>query len=286
MDGYTTTPTFTLADVLVYYHDTTNGDPAVPLQVTGVTPVAASGVGPENRFGFTQFQVTFDSLPSGANPATYNYTGTYSYMILPDDGSGTAISSPIRSYVNSPVDQPVIGPVASTDVPLAVPSSGTGGSDTNDDFTTSAITINNSNYINANVTGITVNFTLDHQRDGDLTITLTAPNGSSTTLYSNAGDNGQNFINTTFSDLATKSILAGNAPYSDGPYQPFNPLAILNGSQVNGTYRLTIDDSVKNNAGELLVTGQSRSTRLRRPSCFRAEPRSTRTLMARPTRTR
>ena len=210
LSGYTTIPTFTPADVLVYYHDTTNGDPFVPLQVMSVTPIAASGVGPDNRFGFTQFQVTFNPVPSGANPATYNYTGTYSYLILPDDGSGTAISSPIRSFINSPIDQPVIGPVSSTDVPLPVPTSGTGGSGTNDDVTTSTITINNSNYINANVTGITVNLTLDHQRDGDLTITLTAPNGSMSTLYSNPGDNGQNFINTTFSDLATKSISCGH----------------------------------------------------------------------------
>ena len=119
LNGYTTIPTFTPADVLVYYHDTTNGDPLVPLQVTSVTPIAASGVGPQNRFGFTQFKVTFNPVPSGANPATYNYTGTYSYLILPDDGSGTPISSPIRSFVNSPVDQPVIGPVSSTERPSA-----------------------------------------------------------------------------------------------------------------------------------------------------------------------
>ena len=75
--------------------------------------------------------------------------------------------------------------------------------------------------------GVTVNLTLDHQRDGDLTITLTAPNGNTTTLYSNPGDNGQNFINTTFSDLATQSILGGKAPYSNGPYQPFNRSPIL-----------------------------------------------------------
>ena len=161
--------------------------------------------------------MTFNPVPSGANPATYNYTGTYSYLILPDDGSGTAVSAPIRSFVNSPIDQPVIGPVSSTNVPLPVPTSGTGGSGTNDDVTTSLITINNSNYINANVTGITVNLTLDHTNDGDLTITLTAPNGTTTTLYSNPGDTGQNFINTTFSDQATKSIFAGTAPYSNGP---------------------------------------------------------------------
>ena len=255
--GYTTIPTFTPADVLVYYHDTTNGDPAVPLQVMSVTPVASSGVGPQSRFGYTTFQVTFDPVPSGVNPATYDLTGTYSYMILPDDGGGTAISSPIPSYVNALVDQPIIGPVASTNVPLNVPTSGTGGSGTSDDVTTSTITINNSNYINANITGMTVNLTIDEQgnqffRDGALTITLTAPNGNTTTLYTNPGDPGQNFINTTFSDLATKSILAGTAPYSNGPYQPFNPLSLLDGSQVNGTYKLTINDGTKNNTGTLI----------------------------------
>ena len=110
LNGYTTLPTFIPGDVLVYYHDTTNGSALVPLQVTSVTPIVSSGVGPENRFGYTEFQVTFNPCPAGANPATYNYTGTYSYMILPDDGSGTAISSPIRSFVNSPVDQPAYWP--------------------------------------------------------------------------------------------------------------------------------------------------------------------------------
>ena len=252
LNGYTTTPTLTPGDVLVFYHDTTNGDAPVPLQVESVAPITASGVGPNHKFGFTQFTVTFDSTPAGANPATYNYTGTYSYMITPDDGSGTVVSSPVRSFVNTPVPLPVIGPLASTHVPLPVPSSGTGGSGTADDVTTSTITIANSNYIAAAITGVTVKLTLDHQRDGDLTITLAAPNGNTATLYSRPGDNGQNFINTTFSDLATQSILGGSAPYSNGPYQPFNPLANLDGSQVNGVYTLTIRDSRSNNLGTLL----------------------------------
>ena len=242
LDGYTTTPTLTPGDVLVYYHDTTNGDAPVPLQVESVAPITASGVGPDHKFGFTQFTITFDSTPASVNPATYNYTGTYSYMITPDDGSGNVVSSPVRSFVNTPVAQPVIGPVSSTHVPLPVPTSGTGGSGTADDVTTSTITIANSNYINASITGVTVNLTLDHQRDGDLTITLIAPNGNTTTLYSDPGNNGQNFISTTFSDLATRSIFAGSAPYSNGPYQPFSPLASLDGSQVNGIYTLRIDD--------------------------------------------
>ena len=251
LSGYTTTPSFTPADVLVYYHDTTNGDVSIPLQVVSVTPVASSGVGPDSKFGYTQFTVTFnpklqpDNTPSGIS----NYTGTYSYMITPDDGSGTPISSPISSFITVPVAQAVIGPVASTDVPLRVPTLGTGGSGTADDVTTSTIRL--AGYTNQSITGIQVNLNLNHQRDGDLTIQLIAPNGQSAILYSNPGDLGQNFVNTTFSDSATQSILAGTAPYT-GTFQPFNPLSALNGSAVNGTYQLVIDDGVSNNIGTLL----------------------------------
>ena len=56
-----------------------------------------------------------------------NYTGTYSYLIAPDDGSGNPIVSPIPSFVITDVPQPVIGPVASAQVPLPIPTSGTGG---------------------------------------------------------------------------------------------------------------------------------------------------------------
>src|SRR5262249_18410975 len=60
LPGYTTTPTFTPADIQVFYHDTTNGTASIPLKVLSVTPIAASGVGPNNRFGFTRFTVAFD----------------------------------------------------------------------------------------------------------------------------------------------------------------------------------------------------------------------------------
>ena len=216
-----------------------------------VTPVASSGVGPDNKFGYTQFTVTFSpkTQPDGTPSGISNYTGTYSYMITPDDGSGTPISSPISSFVTVPVVQPVIGPISSTDVPLRVPTSGTGGSGTGDDVTTSTIRL--AGYTNQSITGIQVNLNLNHQRDGDLTIELVAPNGQAAILYSNPGDLGQNFVNTTFSDSAAQSILAGTAPYT-GSFRPFNPLSALNGSSVNGTYTLVIDDGVSNNTGTLL----------------------------------
>ncbi len=248
------TPTFTPADVLVYYHDTTNGDASISLAVLSVKPVLSSGVGPNHRFGYTEFAVTFDPTTNadGTPSGITNYTGTYSYAVLPD-ANGAAISEPIRSFVATPVILPTIGPVASKQVPLRVPTSGTGGSGTIDDITTSTITIANANYANATITSLTVNLTLDHQRDGDLFIAITAPNGNTTVLYEKPNDNGVNFVNTTFSDAAAISIFNGTAPYSNpNGYQPLQPLANLNGSRVNGVYTLTIDDFEPNNIGELI----------------------------------
>ena len=85
-------------DVEVFYHDTTNGDPFVPLTVTGIVPSTGSSHASSR---------SFDPTAAGANPATYNYTGTYSYLIAPDFG-GVAISSPIESYFG--LDAPDIRP--------------------------------------------------------------------------------------------------------------------------------------------------------------------------------
>ena len=118
--------TFVTGDVQVFYHDTTNGDPSVPLNVMGITPVASSG---DAQYGYTQFTITFDPLPPGKDPATYNYTGTYSYLIAPDDGSGTYIASPVWSLIDgtlrkgAPMDQNANGTVNQN--PLTTPFTGT-----------------------------------------------------------------------------------------------------------------------------------------------------------------
>ena len=254
---YTTTPSFTPADVQVFYHDTTNGDASIPVLVTGVTPVASSGVGPDSRFGFTQFKITFDPTQAAGGGASgiQNFTGTYSYIITPDDGQGTPIVSPIASFANVPAAQPVIGPVASNPansnlpIPISSPVGGTGGTGTTEDDTISTITL--AGHPNQLVTGVTVNLSINHTRDGDLTIELVAPNGDFSVLYFNPSDNGQNLTNTTFTDSAATSINAGTAPYT-GSFQPYSPLNALNGSAVNGVWELFINDGVMNNVGTLL----------------------------------
>ena len=132
--------TFTTADIQVFYHDTTNGDSSIPLLVTSVTPVASSGVGPGDKFGYTEFTVTFDDThqPNGGPSGIANFTGTYSYLIAPDDGANNPIVSPIDSFTDTL--QPQVAVVTPTDtVNLPIPSKGTGGTGTNDDLTISTI---------------------------------------------------------------------------------------------------------------------------------------------------
>jgi len=221
------TATFTTNDVQVFYHDTTDGDASIPLQLLSVTPVASSGVGPDNKFGYTEFTVTFNpnARPDDSASGITNFTGTYSYLIAPDDGNGNAIASPIPSYVITPVVQPVVGPVQSTDVPLRIPTEGTGGTGTTDDITTSTITL--AGDANQLITGITIGLTLNHQRASDLTITLVAPDGRSTVIFQGTSNGSLNFVNQQFA------------------------VNDLNNGPVDGTYKLVIDDGASNNTGTL-----------------------------------
>ena len=109
-------PSFIPADIQVFYHDTTFGDPSIPLDVLRIVPVLSSGVGNGNKFGFTEFTVTFNpSLsPGGGSSGIGNFTGTYSYLIAPDDGAGNPIVAPVHSFIVSPVTKPIVGPVAAS----------------------------------------------------------------------------------------------------------------------------------------------------------------------------
>ena len=218
--------TFLASDVQVFYHDTTNGSAFTPLLVTGIAPVVppyyVTDPTQDGKDGYTNFLVTFnpDKMPNGMASGISNYTGTYSYVIAPDNGAATPvpISSPIWSYATVPVSQPVISPAtdahAKVSPNLTIPTWGPGGSGSQFDETTS--TINLTGYNNQTISGLTVNLNITDPltppglgNDGDLVIELTAPNGNTIILYEKPGDANQNFTNVTFSDRAGAIDLAG-----------------------------------------------------------------------------
>src|SRR5439155_20341309 len=151
---------------------------------------------------------------------------TYSYFITPD------MSDRVRTYGQ------VIVPVATNTYPasgaqinLPIPTSGTGGSKTPADLTTSTITVAGVPAVQV-INSLKVNVSLTHTFDFDLVLTLIAPDGRRIVLSSNNGLDGDNYSNTTFDDSAASSIRAGSVPFT-GSFRPQDSLGQLIGINPN-----------------------------------------------------
>ncbi|MCW3083236.1 MAG: hypothetical protein JWP12_602 [Bacteroidetes bacterium] len=90
---------------------------------------------------------------------------------------------------------------------------------------------------------------ITHTFDGDLILTLTAPNGSSIILSNQEGSIDQNYTNTVFSDTATTPVSAGTGPFT-GAFMPEAPFSTLTGP-ANGTWTLNVSDNAAADVGTL-----------------------------------
>lgn len=119
-----------------------------------------------------------------------------------------------------------------------------------DDNTTginSTMVVSGAGTLPASAVVATIN-SLTHTFDGDLILTLMAPDGSSVTL-SNGNGGDADFINTQFSDAATMPISAGDSPFT-GSFNPETPFSGLTGL-ANGTWTLHIVDNAAADVGSL-----------------------------------
>jgi subtilisin-like proprotein convertase family protein len=100
------------------------------------------------------------------------------------------------------------------------------------------------------VADINVRVRLNHTFDGDLSIALISPDGTSVALANNRGGAGDNYgsgsndcsgVPTVFDDSATTAIGAGTAPFA-GSFRPDTPLSAFNGKGVAGTWILRVSD--------------------------------------------
>ena len=78
------------------------------------------------------------------------------------------------------------------------------------------------------ISGVGLNLT--HPYDSDLMIALIAPDGTSILLSSGNGADGDNYLDTHFTDTASFSILEGNPPYN-GYFRPQEIMGTLNNGQ-------------------------------------------------------
>ena len=290
-------PSFTAANVQVEYHDTTLGSAFKSLYVSDVSPIQPD---PANQndptqngvFGYTRFKVTFnpDLLADGTTASGItNYTGTYSYIIAPDNGKTgsqfNAINSPIRRWSVSRSSSRSSRRRQATSISrFRLWAQGAVGQTTiSRPRSLTSVVIRRQT-----VSNITVTVNLNHQNDGDLEIFLVRFDLNPiefTLLYFKPSDTNQNLINVTFSDAASQSINTAPGPYTNGTYQPANPLAQLDGVPVDGEYTLWIDDFQPGNTGVLNSWSMTINS-VEFSTTVQNGARWTRTRMPSPTRTR
>ena len=131
---------------------------------------------------------------------------------------------------------------ASTDVPQAVPPSGTFGT------TTSVVTVPSGG---GAITDVNVTIgELTHTYDADLDIYISHPDSTVVELSTDNGGSGDNYLDTLFDDEAATPITAGSAPFT-GSFRPEGLLSALDGKASGGTWTLTVIDDATFDSGTL-----------------------------------
>ena len=96
------------------------------------------------------------------------------------------------------------------------------------------------------LTGLQVRIDIQDPRASDLKISLIAPDGTTVLLSAGNGFGGPNYDGTTFDDNAPfGSITLGAAPFQ-GTYAPVQQLSVFNGININGTWKLHIQNAPPN----------------------------------------
>jgi len=170
-----------------------------------------------------------------------NNLGTVSYMF--DLGS---LSAPITATYSSGNIAVPINDFTTVDVPINVPDAGL-------------------------VSDVNVSVRLNHTFDGDITMSLVAPDGTIVPLAIQRGGSGDNYGTgandcsgspTIFDDSAATAISAGTAPFA-GSFRPESPLSAMNGRASDGVWKLRVTDSFAQDTGtigcvQLQITRQLR----------------------------
>jgi subtilisin-like proprotein convertase family protein len=144
-------------------------------------------------------------------------------------------------------------PQSSSNVPRSIPDDSSAGA-------SSTLTVANPGVIkdvDVSISRIT------HPWVGDITIQVTAPDGTTVRLAEHPGgpDNGgKNFVDTVFDDEAALNISSGAAPYT-GSFRPQNDeLSRFDGKDKQGTWTLRVRDLFEGDSGTLEGWGTSTRT--------------------------
>lgn len=207
----TTTPGITITDNSATF-------PTIPAlgTVSSDPPHFAFTVDPTAPCG-TFIDFTIDYISNEGN-----FSDNFTVLV----GSASFINNTYPS-TNVPLPIQDIGNIVSTlVVPTVVPASGL-------------------------ISDLNVTLSINHSWDGDLDISLIAPDGTTTVdLTSDNGASGDHYINTTFDDTAAVAVIDASPPYN-GTFKPEGTLSVFNGLDQAGTWTLLIQDDKAFDAGIL-----------------------------------
>lgn len=191
---------------------------------TSFNNVVEEGVGLTD----TTFIVTND-----LNPNTLYY-----WRVQGENECGISDFSTRRSFTTSNI---ICKTFTSTDVPKEISSSGT-------PIITSQLQIDESGIIeDINITNLEVS----HTWVNDLVISISSPNGNSTTLL-NQLCNSEDNVELNFDDESTNLYSTIPCPpIGGGIYQPNQPLSTFLNEEINGTWQLTVQDLFNQDGGKL-----------------------------------
>jgi subtilisin-like proprotein convertase family protein len=144
---------------------------------------------------------------------------------------GTPTSTVSHTYTSGSISAPITD-LNTTDIPIVVADDGVVGD-------------------------VDVAVRLNHTFDGDLSISLIAPDGTTVMLSNRRGGSGDNFgtgsndcsgVSTLFDDGAATPVSGGVAPFA-GTFRPDSPLAGFAGTPMAGTWILRVRDNANLDQG-------------------------------------
>ena len=104
--------------------------------------------------------------------------------------------------------------------------------------------------VGGKVEDVNVMIDVSHGATGDLEAYVVAPSGEAVLLVSQRGGSGENFNQTRFDDEASLPVAAATAPFA-GTFLPEEPLLLLDGESVRGTWTVIVFDNGSRDIGLL-----------------------------------
>lgn len=202
-----------------------------PVEVTRAASAFATVVPDGTASNLTTYRVQTDLAAPCNSMVTLRHTWT---------GAGQTVAEDLTYRIGGVPSVGSFATTASADVPKLIP-------DNNPTGVTSTLTMPAST---DEVGAVKVHLSATHTFDSDVTATLVSPAGTTVTLVANRGGGGDNFNDTVFDDAAATAISAGTAPFA-GSFRPEEPLSVLAGEAVAGTWSLVVKDSASLDTGAL-----------------------------------